>query len=139
MNDVAVHFARDGVDAEVAASALRAAKLHPRIARDDANPWVGSGGANIGRHVVYVPEVEEREAREVLAEPSVDEPEDNPVLRLVVIVALIVGLLLATPFVAQACYGPALGSASLVVSRDDLLAVDAESYFTLSDAEDVVA
>ena len=75
----------------------------------------------------------------MLAEPSVDEPEDNPVLRLVVIVALIVGLLLATPFVAQACYGPALGSASLVVSRDDLLAVDAESYFTLSDAEDVVA
>jgi len=106
VNEVAVHFARDRVDAEVAASALRAAKLHPRVVRDDTNPWIGSGGANIGRHVVYVPEIEERQAREVLEEPRLDEPEDNPVLRLVIIVALIVGLLLATPFVAQACYGP---------------------------------
>jgi hypothetical protein len=36
------------------------------------------------------------------------QPEhgDNPVLRLVVIVALIAGLLLATPFVAQVCAAP---------------------------------
>jgi len=106
MNDVAVHFARDRVGAEVAASALRAGKLHPRIARDDANPWVSSGGAGIGRHVVLVPEDEERRAREILEEPALEEPEDNPVLRLLVIVAIIVGLLLATPFVAQVCYGP---------------------------------
>jgi len=103
MNEVAVHFARDRVDAEVAASALRAAKLHPRIARDDASPLVSSGGANVGRHVVYVPEIEERIAREVLEEPEVEVPEDNPILRLIVIVALITGLLLATPFVAQVC------------------------------------
>jgi hypothetical protein len=30
----------------------------------------------------------------------------NQVVRLVVIVALIAGLLLATPFVAQVCFGP---------------------------------
>jgi len=106
MNEVAVHFARDRVDADVAASALRAAKLHPRIARDDVNPWVSSGGANIGRHVVYVPEAEEQRAREALEEPRLEEPEDNPILRLVVIVALITGLLLATPFVAQVCARP---------------------------------
>ena len=41
-----------------------------------------------------------------LEEPVREEPEDNPVLRLVVIVAVIAGLLLATPFVAQVCYGP---------------------------------
>jgi len=106
MNDVAVHFARDRVGAEVAASALRAGRLHPRIVRDDATPWVGSGGAAIGRHVVLVPEVEEQRAREILEEPALEEPEDNPVLRLAVIVAIIVGLLLATPFVAQVCSGP---------------------------------
>jgi hypothetical protein len=106
MNEVAIHFARDRDGAEVAASALRAAKLHPRIARDDANPWVGSGGAGIGRHVVLVPEVEEQRAREVLDEPVREEGEDNPVLRLAVIVAIIVGLLLTTPFVAQVCAGP---------------------------------
>jgi hypothetical protein len=106
MNEVAVHFARDRVGAEVAASALRAAKLHPRIARDDTNPWVTSGGAGIGRHVVLVPEIEEQRARQILAEPALEEPESNPVLRLAVIVAIIVGLLLATPFVAQVCSGP---------------------------------
>ena len=44
-------------------------------------------------------------AREVLEEPRLEEPADNPVLRLVIIVALITGLLLATPFVAQTCSG----------------------------------
>jgi hypothetical protein len=56
--------------------------------------------------VIFVPAEEEERAREVLDEQPLEEPEDNPVLRLAVIVALIVGLLLATPFVAQVCSGP---------------------------------
>ena len=106
MNEVAVHFAVNRMDAEVAASALRAAGLHPRIALDNT---MGAGAgltSNTGRRVLLVPAEEEKQAREVLEEPRLEEREDNPVLRLVVIVALIVGLLLATPFVAQACYGP---------------------------------
>ena len=104
MSEVAVHFARDHMDAEVAVSALRAARLHPRIALDTTMD--GSLASNTGRRVIFVPAQEEERAREVLDEQPLEEPEDNPVLRLAVIVALIVGLLLATPFVAQVCYGP---------------------------------
>jgi hypothetical protein len=103
MNEVAVHFAVDHMDAEVAASALRAAGLHPRIVLDNSIGGVTGITPNIGRRVVYVPAVERRRAQEILEEPVREEPEDNPVLRMVVIVALITGLLLATPFVAQAC------------------------------------
>jgi hypothetical protein len=102
MNEVAVHFARDHMDAEVAVSALRAARLHPRVAVDST---LGGGlTSNTGRRVIFVPAAEEQRAREVLEEQPLEEPEDNPVLRMVIIVALIVGLLLATPFVAQVCY-----------------------------------
>ena len=103
MSDVAIYFARDRMDADVAASALRAARLHPRIALD--TPF-GQGGitTNTGRRVVYVPASEEGRARGVLQEPRVEETEDNPLLRLGVIAALIVGFLAATAFVAQACY-----------------------------------
>ena len=104
MNEVAVHFARDHMDAEVAVSALRAARLHPRIALD--NTMGGGLTSNTGRRVIFVPASEEDRAREVLEEAPLEEPEDNPVLRMVVIVAVIVGLLLATPFVAQVCSGP---------------------------------
>ena len=55
MNEVAVHFAANQVDAEVAASALRAARLRPRVARDDAMLGV-AGGLSVGRFVVLVPE-----------------------------------------------------------------------------------
>ena len=102
MTEVAVHFARDHMDAEVAVSALRAARLHPRIALD--NTLGGTLTSNTGRRVIFVPAAEEERARAVLDEEPPQETEDNPVLRLVVIVALIVGLLLATPFVAQVCY-----------------------------------
>ncbi len=103
MNEVAVHFARDHMDAEVAVSALRAARLHPRIALDST---LGGGlTSSTGRRVIFVPAEEEERARDVLDERPPQEAEDNPVLRMVVIVALITGLLLATPFVAQACYG----------------------------------
>jgi hypothetical protein len=104
MTEVAVHFARDHMDAEVAVSALRAARLHPRIALD--NSLGGSLTSNTGRRVIFVPVAEEERAREVLDEEAPQETEDNPVLRLAVIVALIVGLLLATPFVAQVCSRP---------------------------------
>jgi hypothetical protein len=105
VNEVAVHFASNDLDAQAAASALRANDLHPRVARDDAMLGV-AGGLSIGRFVVLVPDREAARARIVLKEPVRDEPEDNPVLRLVVIVAIITGLLLATPFVAQVCNGP---------------------------------
>ena len=89
------------MDAEVGVCALRAARLHPRIALD--NSLGGSLASNTGRRVIYVPADEEERAREVLEESALEEPEDSPVLRMVIIVALIVGLLLATPFVGQAC------------------------------------
>jgi hypothetical protein len=103
MNDVPVHFAVNHMDAEVAVSALRAAGLHPRVALDNS---LGTGGltTNVGRRVVFVPANERLRAQEILEEPVHEEGEDNPVLRMVVIVALITGLLLATPFVAQVCY-----------------------------------
>ena len=105
MNEVAIHFAPNQVAAEVAVSALRASNLHPRMARDD--PMLGvTGGMSVGRFVVYVPEREAARARAVLREPIPKEREDNPVLRLVVIVAVIAGLLLTTPFIAQVCVGP---------------------------------
>ena len=99
-------FPRNHMEAEVAASALRSAGLHPRVALDTT---LGLGAAitsNTGRRVIYVPTEEERPAREVLDESASEEREDNPIVRMVVIVALITGLLLATPFVAQVCYGP---------------------------------
>jgi hypothetical protein len=104
MSDVIVHFAIDRMDAEVAASALRAERLHPRIAPDITSSRFGAGGVTTaGRWLVYVPKLEERQAREILEEPVREELEGNPIVRMVVIVALIAGLLLATPFVAQAC------------------------------------
>ena len=106
MNEVAVHFAANGTDADVAASALRAAGLHPRVALDTTFGLAAGLTSNSGRRVIFVPATEEEDAREVLQEPRLEERDDNPVLRMVVIVALIVGLLLATPFVAQVCYGP---------------------------------
>jgi hypothetical protein len=105
VNEVAVHFSANGTDADVAASALRAAGLHPRIALDTTFGLAAGLTSNSGRRVIFVPATEEGEAREVLQEPRLEEPEDNPVFRMVVIVALVVGLLLATPFVAQACSG----------------------------------
>ena len=104
MNEVAVHFAPNQIDAEVAASALRAAHLRPRVARDDAMLGI-AGRMSVGRFVVFVPEEQAARARDVLGEPLREEPNDNPILRMVTIVVLISALLLATPFVAQACYG----------------------------------
>jgi hypothetical protein len=84
---------------------LRAENPHPRVARDDHGPPAGPAGTSFGRHIVFVPEDEEARARAVLREPVRDEPEDNPVLRLVLIVGLITPLLFATPFAAQVCSG----------------------------------
>lgn len=107
MSEVVVHFAIDRTDAEVAASALRVERLHPRVAPDDASPRFGAGTlATFGRWLVYVPDREAEAAREILEEPRLEEAEDNPVFRLLLITALIAGLLLATPFVAQVCYRP---------------------------------
>ena len=101
-----MHFAPKRIDAEVAASALRAEHLHPRIAPDPASGILARGAAtSAGRWLVYVPEHEEAQSREILHEPATDERVDNPILRMVTIVVLISALLLAAPFVAQACYG----------------------------------
>jgi len=107
VSDVPVHFAPDRMDAEVAASALRAERLHPRIAPDQSGFRFPIGSpVTGGRWLVFVPDFEEGQAREILEEPVPELREDNPILRLVVIVAVITGLLLATPFVAQVCYPP---------------------------------
>jgi hypothetical protein len=105
VNEVAVHFSPNQVDAEVAATTLRAYNLHPRVIRDDGMLGV-AGGMSVGRFAILVPEREAAQARTVLDEPIREEREDNPVVRLVIIVAIITGLLLATPFVAQVCSGP---------------------------------
>ena len=105
MKEVGVHFAANQMDAEVASSALRAAGLHPRIALDATLGLAAGLTSSTGRRVIYVPAEEEKAARDVLQEPALEEPEDNPLLRMVVIVAIITGLLLATPFVAQVCSG----------------------------------
>ena len=106
MSEVAVHFAPKRIDAEVAASALRAEHLHPRIAPDPASGILARGAAtSAGRWLVYVPEHEEAQSREILDEPVMEEREESPILRMVTIVVLISTLLLATPFIAQACYG----------------------------------
>jgi len=106
MKEVGVHFAANQMDAEVASSALRAAGLHPRIALDATLGLAAGLTSSTGRRVIYVPAEEEKAARDVLQEPALEEPEDNPLLRMVVIVAIITGLLLATPFVAQVCSAP---------------------------------
>jgi hypothetical protein len=105
VNEVAVHFSSNQVDAEIAASTLRAYNLHPRVIRDDAMLGV-TGGMSVGRFAILVPEGEAAQARAVLHEPVHEEREDNPIRRMVIIVAIIVGLLLTTPFVAQVCSGP---------------------------------
>ena len=70
MRETPVHFARSELDAETAASALRARGLHPRVVRDDYDAMLGiGGGLSIGRFIVLVPEVEAGTAREVLRPP----------------------------------------------------------------------
>ena len=94
MSEVVVHFAAEThVDRSIADADITASRFGAQ------------GVTTAGRWLVFVPGREERAAREVLDEPAAEAPEDNPVLRLVVIVGLITALLLATPFVAQACYG----------------------------------
>jgi hypothetical protein len=105
MNEVAVAYPRDGVEADIVASALRAERLHPRIALDNTLGLGAGMTTSTGRRIVYVPEAEGARAREILGDEGPDEREDNPVVRMVVIVAIITGLLLATPFVAQICAG----------------------------------
>jgi hypothetical protein len=70
VSDITVHFARNEIDAEVAAGALRANRLHPRVVRDPLGDSLGIGGRLYnGRCVVLVPETEARAAREILREP----------------------------------------------------------------------
>jgi hypothetical protein len=67
--EVAVHIATNEIDAEAAAAALRANRLHPRVALDPGSPFLGIiGRATIGPHVVLVPENEAKAAREILRE-----------------------------------------------------------------------
>lgn len=75
MREVPVQFSRDEMEAEVAASALRAAGLHPRIARDDAGgaPLGVLGATSLGRHIVLVPEREAERARTLLTAPAPDQ------------------------------------------------------------------
>jgi hypothetical protein len=70
VREVVVHFATNEIDAQTAAGALRANRLHPRVARDDADAMLGiAGGLSVGRFVVFVPESENAAAREILREP----------------------------------------------------------------------
>jgi hypothetical protein len=68
MNEIAVHFAPNEIEAESAAGALRANRLHPRVVRDDTFPSRGIA-SSVGWFVVYVPGSEARSAREILRPP----------------------------------------------------------------------
>lgn len=70
MREVVVHFAPNEIEAQTAAGALRANRLHPRVARDDADAMLGiAGGISMGRFVVLVPDEEGGAAREILRPP----------------------------------------------------------------------
>ena len=97
--EVAVQFSRSEVDAQVAASALRADGLHPRLVRDDAMLGV-AGALAIGRFAVLVPADEAWRAREVLQEPEREPPEENVILRAAIIAGGLLALLLAAALLA---------------------------------------
>jgi len=104
VSDVPVHYARDEVSADVAASALRAAGLHPRVAFDETGLSVGIAGVgSLGRRTIFVPERELARARRVLGEPVSAEREDQPLLRFVIIAGLVTGLTFFTAFLASRC------------------------------------
>lgn len=64
-------FARNELEAETAAGALRANRLHPRVARDDSDAMLGvAGGISVGRFAVMVPDGEAGLAREILGPPE---------------------------------------------------------------------
>jgi hypothetical protein len=70
--EIAVHFATNAIEAEVAASALRARRLHPRVTIDPESPFVSTviGQTAPVACVVLVPEAEAMAAREILREPK---------------------------------------------------------------------
>lgn len=104
MSDVPVYYARNELDAQAAAAALRANGLRPRVARDDADAMLGAaGGISVGRWIVFVPEGQAGKAREVLQTPEVREPPDQPALRLFLIAGTITALLFGAGLVARSC------------------------------------
>jgi hypothetical protein len=101
---VAVHYATDEISADVAASALRAAGLHPRVAFDDTALSVGIAGvSSLGRRVVFVPEREVARARRVLGEPARAEREDQPLPRFLIIAGMVAALTFFAAFLAGSC------------------------------------
>ena len=71
MNETPVLFARNEIEAETAAGALRANRLHPRVVRDDMDAMLGiAGRLSVGHFAVLVPEGEARAARAVLRPPK---------------------------------------------------------------------
>jgi hypothetical protein len=71
VSEVVVHFAQNELDAQTAAGALRANRLHPRVSRDPTDAMLGvAGGISMGRFVVLVPDREARIAREILQPPK---------------------------------------------------------------------
>jgi len=71
VREVVVHYAPNEIDAQTAAGALRANRLHPRVARDDADAMLGiAGGISMGRFLVLVPDNEAGTASEILRPPK---------------------------------------------------------------------
>jgi hypothetical protein len=68
--EIAVHFATNAIEAEVAASALRARRLHPRVTIDPESPLVATvvGQSAPVECIILVPEAEAMAAREILRE-----------------------------------------------------------------------
>lgn len=105
MSEVAVLHTRDHMEAETAAAALRAAKLHPRVALDDTLGFAAGLTTNSGRRIIFVPTREAPQARFILGAPRVDESGDQPLVRFVLIVGFIVAALFGSLAAARVCYG----------------------------------
>ena len=71
MSEIVVAWAANEIEAETAAGALRANRLHPRVATDPASPHLAYAGALArGPAIVLVPELEADAAREILRPPK---------------------------------------------------------------------
>jgi len=66
-----VAWGANEIEAEVAAGALRANGLHPRVAPDPRSPLLGyAGGLARGPAIVLVPESEAERARAIVRAPK---------------------------------------------------------------------
>ena len=72
MSEIEVAWGANEIEAEIAAGALRANGLHPRVARDPRSPSLAyaAGALTRGPAIVLVPESEAERARAIVRAPK---------------------------------------------------------------------